>query len=510
MTRRVTTASALVALLAVLASSCALIGRGSTYEVGAVFERAVNLYPGSPVRALGIDVGSITDVENRDGVVHVTMALDEGTELPADARAVVVPVTVLGERYVQLSPVYEGGPKLEDGDVIPQSRTQVPFEIDELLRGLDGYLGQIDPERAGDLITNLADLLEGQGQELNDLIRNASGTVDLLADKGDELGAIVESLAQLTTTLGGRTAAVQELIRSYDTVTGVLVGNQDDLNAFITNLDRAAVELGGLLQRHRDPLRRDLGVLTTAGRTLERNIDRLELMLESTPRLFAAAARAYDPERNVLVLNNQAEPGLASDLYKARLRDRLAGLCRRIIVALGGPAAAGAAGLVAADCANASSPFWDALFADTPAPQPPAAEPPVDLPTGPPPVPDLPLPDVPTLVDGLDLLATLINPDQLGSLQGLTPALIAAIDGLTDQQLAALAFLTPGQIAALRDVPADQLGPTLDQIIAGQLDPASLLDQPLLPPTGGGGGGGGGGTGAGLGGGLGGLVGGGG
>lgn len=507
---------ALVLLLALVAPSCALLGRGGGYQVDVEFERAVNLYPGSPVRALGIEVGSITSVENRDGLVRVRMAINEGTDLPADASAVVVPVTVLGERYVQLSPVYESGPKLEDGDLIPVERTQVPFEIDELLRGLDDYLGQIDPDRAGDLVTHLANLLEDQGQDLNDLIRNASGTVDLLADKGDELGAIVQSLSELTTTLGGRTEAIQELIRSYNQVTGVLAGNQDDLNAFITNLDRAAVELGGLLERHRDPLQQDIGTLTTSGRTLARNIDRLELVLESTPRLFAAAARAYDAERNVLVLNNQLEPGLATDLYKARLRDRLAGLCRRVIVALGGPTAAAAAGLVAADCANAASPFWDSLFTDAPAaPSSPGSpgplEPPVDLPVAPPQVPALPIPDLPTLADGIDLLARLINPDQLGSLQGLSPQLLAAIDGLTDRQVAALAFLTPGQIAALRGVDPTDLGDTLDRIIAGQLDPASLLDTPLLPPpTGGSGGSGTGGGTGGLGSGLGGVIGGGG
>ena len=109
------------------------------------------------------------------------------------------------------------------------------------------------------------------------------------------------------------------------------------------------------------------------------------------------------------------------------------------------------------------------------------------------PAADLPLPDLPTLADGLDLLAGLVDPSQLASLQGLDPALLAAIDALDDRQVLALALLTPDQLAALRGVPADQLGATLDRIIAGSLDPASLLDQPLLPPSGRGPGSGGGG-----------------
>jgi hypothetical protein len=41
------------------------------------------------VRVLGIDIGRITDVDNAEGKVRVTMLLDEGTKVPADATAAV-------------------------------------------------------------------------------------------------------------------------------------------------------------------------------------------------------------------------------------------------------------------------------------------------------------------------------------------------------------------------------------------------------------------------------------
>ena len=126
------------------------------------------------------------------------MRIEDDVELPADAYAVIVPVTALGERYIQLGPVYDDGPTLEDGDLIPTDRTQVPFEVDELLRGLDSYVGAIDPENASELITNLAEIVDGQGAEINDLIGSASTTVGVLADKGDEIGDIVDSLAELS------------------------------------------------------------------------------------------------------------------------------------------------------------------------------------------------------------------------------------------------------------------------------------------------------------------------
>jgi phospholipid/cholesterol/gamma-HCH transport system substrate-binding protein len=487
-----------VVLVAVLAAtglgSCA--NNGGDYRVSAEFTRAVGVYPGAPVRVLGIDVGSITDVTPVEDRVMVTMDIDQDTTLPADATATIVPVSVLGERYVQLGPVYDGGPALQPEAVIPVERTAVPAEIDELLRGLQDYLGAIEPANASALVTNLAQLLEGQGEDLNHLIENAAGTFDLLADKSDELSAIVDSLAELTESLGTRTETVQALVRSYDVLSGTLAANRDDIDAFVTQLDRMSVELAGLLTRHQEPLQEDVEVVTTVGRTLVRNLDSLDRLLEATPRLFAAAGRAYDPVHNWLPLNNQTEPTTTSQLYLFRIRDRLAGICRRLAANMG---AAAPAELIL--CGDAASGFFDQILGllgnGPPAPpappqqQAPPAAPPAaaPAPAAPAPtvtVPPVTLPPAQVLLEGLELLRSLIQPDQAGALDGLGPELLEAIDRLTPEQLQALARLTPEQLAALRSVDPDQLAEAVDNLIAGTPDPSDLLDQTLLPPLPGG------------------------
>jgi virulence factor Mce-like protein len=477
-------------------ASCA--NNGGDYRVKAEFTRAVGVYPGAAVRVLGIDVGSITDVEPVEDRVIVTMDVDQDTTLPADATATIVPVSVLGERYVQLAPVYDGGPTLEPGSTIPVERTSVPAEIDELLRGLQDYLGAIEPANASELVTNLARLLEGQGESLNRLIENAAGTFELLADKSDELSSIVDSLADLTETLGSRTEVVQALVRSYDVLSGALAENRGSIDAFVTELDRAAVELADLLTRHREPLQDDVEVLTTVGRTLVRNLDSLDRLLEATPRLFAAAGRAYDPVHNWLPLNNQTEPTVTSQLYLFRIRDRLAGICRRLAANMG--AAAPAELLL---CGDTTSGFFDRILGllgngpppppELPGPEaaPPAAAPPASpAPTvpGAPAVtlPPVTVPPAEALLRGLDLLRSLLGPDQVVALDGLDPELLDAIDELTPDQLQALARLTPEQLAALRSVDPDQLAEAVDNLIAGTLDPSDLLDQTLLPPLPGG------------------------
>jgi phospholipid/cholesterol/gamma-HCH transport system substrate-binding protein len=476
----------LLPLLGLLAlPACSVIGGGGdTYEVDAEFTRAIGVYPGSPVRQLGIQVGRITDVENDGDVVRVSMQIEDDAELPADAYAVIVPVTALGERYIQLGPVYDDGPALADGDTIPTDRTQVPFEVDELLRGLQDYLGAIDPDNASDLVTNLAEIVDGQGAEINDLIGTASDTLGVLADKGDEIGAVVDSLAELSRTLGGRTETIQQLVRSYDQVSGVLADNDESVNRFILDLNSLATEVRGLLERHDQPLRDDVGTLTTVGRTLQRNISRLRLVIASTPRLFAAAQLAYDPQHNVLPLNNQLEPGVTTDLYKSRLRDRLAGLCRRLIVRFTGTALGTA--LAESGCSASTSAFWDPLFD---VPSPPAVPPATSPPTAPPGLPTPEVPEVPEppdlpadLAQGLDLILSLLDGGQLSALGEIDGALLDVLSQLSPEQLDGLGELSEEQLRRLGRIDPADVPAVLDRMIRNNFDPADVLDGSLLPP----------------------------
>ncbi|MDA8267990.1 MAG: hypothetical protein M0013_06400, partial [Actinomycetota bacterium] len=105
----------------------------------------------------------------------------------------------------------------------------------------------------------------------------------------------------------------------------------------------------------------DIAGVTRVGRTLDRNLSSLDQTLSSAVLLFTAAQRAYDPAHNWLNLNNQLAPGLTSAVLAGLLRDRLAGICRRLL-------AHHAAGLDASQrstlttCGNPSSGFFNPIL----------------------------------------------------------------------------------------------------------------------------------------------------
>ena len=354
-----------IAGVAVLAAAGAGLtacgGGGGRVTFQAVFASGQGLYPGSNVEVLGLKEGSVQSVQPQGDKVLVTMSLPESVPVPAGVFAAVEAPELLGQRSVDLEPGYTGGPRLQAGALIPESRTSVPVETNTILREVTNYLKSLQPANVHNVVSNLAADLNGQGQALGDLIGNAAATISLLAQKGNELGQLNGTLAQLTATLDSRTSQIQTLINDYNVVSGVVAQDRVQLDGAIAALSSASTQLAALLNPDLAPLEADLNTLTTVGRTLDRNLGSIDQGLTSSVALFAGAKRAYDPTHKWLVLNNQAPAGDNGMVLADNLRDRLAGICRRL-------GAHHSAGLSASQlstlqtCGNPSSGFFDQVL----------------------------------------------------------------------------------------------------------------------------------------------------
>lgn len=329
------------AVLALLASACGVlgIGGGGTYRIEVELARSYNLFPGSPVRVLGIDVGQIRDlkVTPDDDVVVAELVIDDDVRIPADASARVVVASLLGERYIQLEPPYTGGPAMEPGGRIPVERTDVPAEFDEVLESLNRFVGGLDADEFGRLIHNLSVVLEGQGERLGRTIDQAQQAVAVLRDNGEELVRLASRLADLNATLSTRDRALGQLIEDWNTVARALAEERTDIDAALSGLVRLTTQLAEVLETHRERLEADIRALTRVGRTVDRNLDQISLLILSGAELFRHAERVFDFERNWLPLVNHSEE-LGNEIAET-IGDRLEGVCLNL-------------GLPAEDCAQ--------------------------------------------------------------------------------------------------------------------------------------------------------------
>ena len=69
-----------------------------------LFPSTTSLYEGAQVKVLGVQVGRVESITVEGTHVRVEIAYDEKYRLPADAHAVIVPPSVVGDRFVQLAP----------------------------------------------------------------------------------------------------------------------------------------------------------------------------------------------------------------------------------------------------------------------------------------------------------------------------------------------------------------------------------------------------------------------
>ena len=294
----------------------------------AVFTRTNNLFEGSDVRILGVPKGQVLTLTPKGADVVALIEMQPDIELPADVQAAVAPTSLLGERFVQLDRPYTGGPKLEDGDVIPLERTSVGVDIDEVLASFEQFLEGLDEETLADLVDVLVATLEGQGEGLNQLLDQGSDTVAVLRRSSDDLNTAVSQLAELNTTVATRDEELGRLFGELSVVMRTIADEGPQIIEGMRNLRRLTNELRPLVSDHSDQLVEDLEVLATTTSTVERNLDRLGQVLVGGNRLFHAAGRAFDWELAAIRLDNEAEniPAVLND----RLLERLAGVCIRL------------------------------------------------------------------------------------------------------------------------------------------------------------------------------------
>ena len=306
MTRRFAL-GALAALVAATVPACGLVGGGDTYQLTAFFDRAVSVFPSSDVRVLGLPAGSVADVEIDGDQVRVDMRIPADIKIPKDATAQIVPQSLIGERYIQISPAFRDGmTAAEDGDVL--EKTVIPVEPDEALAALKEFLDSLDPEGIGDLVTNLEEDLRGNGPALNSALGSLSQLVETFAENDDVLVRIVDSFDRLTATLATREQQLGEVMDAFAEASQVLADERQGIEDLIGGLADLSANGLALVGEHASALRTDIETLAEAAATIDANLSSVEQLLASGPQLTAGIIGAYNEELRAIDLRNNFSP----------------------------------------------------------------------------------------------------------------------------------------------------------------------------------------------------------
>src|SRR6184192_3574823 len=237
---------------------------GNEFALNAEFASANGLVPQAEVRVSGVHVGTVLAISDaNDGGALVRMALQPDIRLRQDARAVIRPKTLLGEKFVEL--VRKQGSDqayLQSGATIPKAQTGQAIEIDDILNAMDAptrkamsesfrQLGIALDGREQDIgaalpplddtVANLRPLArvgEARQKELDRILTNLNTIMQALADEQDQLGHLVDSGDTVMSGIASRDQALAGTVRNGAAVFGSL----DAAFNGVTSADRSSLQ----------------------------------------------------------------------------------------------------------------------------------------------------------------------------------------------------------------------------------------------------------------------------
>jgi phospholipid/cholesterol/gamma-HCH transport system substrate-binding protein len=271
-----------------------------TIRVTAVFEKTIGLFVQSHVRVLGVSVGRVISVKPQGQTVEVVMRIDADRRIPADARVVLVPISLIADRYLQLSPAYRSGPILEDGDVIGVDRTAIPAELDDVLDQLKKLLDAVEagtaenPESIGEAVQNLAAALAGSGDEFSRVLDGGGTLAGSVVENASAVDASIGHLASLASALAERRGDIALLNSRLYQALSAIAQERNALDGALSNAAVLTEQLGSLVKEHRPALEADLSVLADTTQILIRHQDSVIQSLEWLHVLADAAEHGHN------------------------------------------------------------------------------------------------------------------------------------------------------------------------------------------------------------------------
>lgn len=297
---------------------------------------AGQLEKGAEVRASGVRIGEVSDIELAEGKALLTLQVSP-TVLPLhdDASVKIRPVNLLGENFIDLDAGSDSRPFVREA-VIPESRASSAVTLQDVLNTFE------DPTAAGlaSVLTTLGEGFDGNGPELakalkllshamqdservgqilseqNDILANLIESTDpvaaaLAADGGQRLDSLVESTRDTLAALENQQAALGQTIA--------------ELPATLASAERTLASFGDTARAGAPTLRalRPLtGDLEQVVAELRNFADSADPALASLKPVLQEAERLLEIAAPVVAQLRQAGPDLATTASKLRPASR--------------------------------------------------------------------------------------------------------------------------------------------------------------------------------------------
>ena len=197
--------------IAVVVGAILIVGQLSIGQSGyrGEFAQAAQIGAGDPVKVAGIDVGKVDDVALAGDHVVVTFNVRNDVHLGAQTRAAIKLTTLLGRRYLELSPARGGG---RGPSTIGLADTAGPYDLQKTLADATTTFEEVDAERIAQSMGTLSQGLTGVPEALPQALANVQALAGIVAARRDQMGSLLRNVDTLTATIRDQKANLGALV----------------------------------------------------------------------------------------------------------------------------------------------------------------------------------------------------------------------------------------------------------------------------------------------------------
>jgi len=282
------------------------------------FDNSTGLFSGDEVRIRGVPVGKVEKIEPQPLRSKITFWFDRKYKVPADAMAAILSPQLITGRALQLTPPYSGGPTMQNGAVIPQDRTAVPVEWDEVRDQLVRLTELLKPTQPGGVstlgafINTAADNLRGQGADIRDTIIKLSQAVSVLGDHSHDIFGTVRNLSTLVSALHDSSGLLSQLNRNLAAVSSVLADDPNKVGEAVQNLNAVVGDVQSFVADNREAIGTTSDKLGSISNAVVGSLDDIKQLLHIFPTPAQNFVNIFEPANGALTgalaINNFANP----------------------------------------------------------------------------------------------------------------------------------------------------------------------------------------------------------
>ncbi|WP_319453097.1 MULTISPECIES: virulence factor Mce family protein [unclassified Mycobacterium] len=245
-------------------------GGPGSYVVAAQMPDVNNIEPNARVRVGDVNVGNVTKIERQGWHALVTMRINGGVALPANATARLGQTSLLGSQHIELAPPTGETPhsQLHEGSLIPLQNAgayptteQALGSISLLLNG--GGVGQLQ-----DVVETFSTALRGREQDLRSLIEQLDRYVTYVNDQTGDIIDATNSLNRVVGTFADQKPVVDRALKTIPDALAVLSNERENLAEALDKLGEFSAVAADSVNQTKENLVKELKDIAPVLRSL--------------------------------------------------------------------------------------------------------------------------------------------------------------------------------------------------------------------------------------------------